>query len=221
MVNKPGRRKPTSRRTTYLLIGVVVAVLVVAAGWYYYNSGASTLPGTGKYARIYTSLGSFEVELYPSSAPQTVANFVHLAQTGFYDNLVWHRIAAAPDVSVIQTGDPSTRNAAGDRSTWGGGSSTPTVPLEVSNASLHNDRSYLGLARGNDNNSGSCQFYVNTGDNRNLDGRYAVFGRVISGMSVVDALAALQVYGSTDPYPEQPVNPSEAMMINVTIIASP
>jgi cyclophilin family peptidyl-prolyl cis-trans isomerase len=77
------------------------------------------------------------------------------------------------------------------------------------------------MARGSDPNSGTCQFYINTQNNTGLDGRYTVFGRVISGMSVVDELAAVQTYGSSGLYPEQPVNPTQAMLFSITILSSP
>ena len=98
--------------------------------------------------------------------------------------------------------------------------SSTTVPLEVSNSSLHNDRGYLGMARGQDINSGSSQFYINTQNNRDLDGSYTVFGVVTSGMNVVDALASVPTY--TNPnglYYEQPVDPSQAELISITILS--
>jgi len=181
------------------------------------SSGCPTPPSstTGDiFACVKTSSGSFEVELFTASAPRTVANFVSLARTGFYNNLVWHRIATNP--AVIQTGDPLTRNGGGDRSLWGTGGSNTTVPLEVSNSSLHNDRGYLGMARGQSINSGTSQFYINTRNNRGLDGSYTVFGRVISGLDVVDAISNVPI---SSQYPEQPNNPAQAMLISITILS--
>jgi cyclophilin family peptidyl-prolyl cis-trans isomerase len=162
------------------------------------------------YARINTTFGSIEVELFPAAAPQTVANFVNLSKSGFYDNLVWHRIVSG---FVIQTGDPLTRNGGGNRSLWGTGGSSKTVPLET-NASLHNYVCYLGMARGSDPNSGSSQFYINLVNNTSLDGQYTVFGRVVTGMNVVDELASVPVNSSD----YQPVN--LVYMTSVTILAS-
>ena len=177
------------------------------------TSGCPNPPGSVTsglvYARINTTFGSIEVELFPAAAPQTVANFVNLSKSGFYDNLVWHRIVSG---FVIQTGDPLTRNGGGNRSLWGTGGSSKTVPLET-NASLHNYVCYLGMARSSDPNSGSSQFYVNLANNTSLDGQYTVFGRVVTGMNVVDELASVPVNSNN-----QPVNP--VYMTSVTVLAS-
>jgi cyclophilin family peptidyl-prolyl cis-trans isomerase len=229
MVDKPRRKKQSSHGRTYLALGIIL-VLIVASVSYAYVVGlgpfhkqttftTTTMKESVIYAILNTTKGSFEVELFNSSAPKTVTNFVNLAKSGFYDNLVWHRISTNP--AVIQTGDPLTRYGEGNRSLWGTGGSGVTVPLEVSNSSLHNYAGYLGMARGSNPNSGSSQFYINTQNNTYLDGQYTVFGRVISGMSVVDALAAVPTYGSTGLYPEQPINPSQAMLISVTILSGP
>jgi cyclophilin family peptidyl-prolyl cis-trans isomerase len=162
------------------------------------------------YARINTSLGSIEVELFPTAAPQTVANFVNLSKSGFYTNLVWHRIVNTPKPFVIQTGDPLTRNGGGNRSLWGTGGSSKTVPLETS--VLHNYVCYLGMARSQDLNSGTSQFYINLANNTSLDGLYTVFGKVVSGMNVVNEIANVQVNSN-----QQPVDP--VFMTSVTILS--
>jgi cyclophilin family peptidyl-prolyl cis-trans isomerase len=178
------------------------------------------------YAQLSTSQGAIEVELYNNSAPKTVTNFINLAESGFYNNLVWHRIVAG---FVIQTGDPNTRNGGGDRAMWGQGSSGQTVPLEI-NPNLHNYVGYLGMARGSDPNSGSSQFYINLANNTSLDGQYTVFGKVISGMNVVTALGNLLVaskceYSCQCDYRDmdtrEPAYPSQAMLLSVTIIDAP
>jgi cyclophilin family peptidyl-prolyl cis-trans isomerase len=139
-----------------------------------------------------------EVELYYNATPKTVSNFVDLAKSGFYTNLVWHRISKV-DPYVIQTGDPKTRNGVGNNTgTWGTGGSSPTVPLEIV-GSLHNYAGYLGMARGSDPNSGSSQFYINIKDNTDLDGSYTVFGKVISGMSNATAIWNTPTYSSEQP----------------------
>ena len=155
------------------------------------------------FATFTTSKGTIRIELYRAQAPQTVTNFVNLAQSGFYDNLVWHRIHPG---FVIQTGDPNTRNAAPPNSTWGQGHSQQTVPLEIDSL-LHNSASYLGMARfGNDLNSGSSQFYINLGDNSaSLDGKYTVFGKVISGMDVANGIGNVPIYSPPDGQPITPV----------------
>ena len=91
--------------------------------------------GTSLYVTLRTTKGMIVVELYNNSAPKTVTNFVNLAKSHFYDNLVWHRII--PNF-VVQTGDPNTKNGGGDRNTWGQGTSPQSVPFEY-DSSLHNN----------------------------------------------------------------------------------
>ncbi len=168
---------------------------------------------TPVFATLVTSAGTIVVELYQTQAPKTVANFVNLARLEFYTNLTWHRIVQG---FVIQTGDPNTKNGLGDRSTWGNGGSSQTVPLEIV-GSLHNNAGYLGMARSSDPNSGSSQFYINLADNHSLDGGYTVFGKVISGMDVALALGNTPV--SSQYQPNEPINP--VFLTSVTINSSP
>ena len=162
------------------------------------------------YAKLNTSQGLITVELYQSATPKTVSNFVNLARSGFYDNLVWHRIVEG---FVIQTGDPNTSNGGGDRSLWGTGGSSQTVPLEI-DGFLHNYVGYLGMARSQDANSGSSQFYINLANNASLDGQYTVFGKVISGMDSALAIGNVPVNSQ-----EQPIDP--VFLTSVTISSGP
>jgi cyclophilin family peptidyl-prolyl cis-trans isomerase len=197
---RKSRRQRGRRRRVYLLGTLII---VIAVGWYVYASAQSAnnrAPATGiVYARLNTSQGPIEVELYQSKTPQTVANFVNLAKQGFYNDLVWHRIVKNPN--VIQTGDPNTRDGGGSQ--WGSGGSSQTVPLEI-DSSLHNTRGYLGMARGTDRNSGTSQFYINLGDNSYLDGDYTVFGKVISGIDAADTIANHPVDSPSHGQPLEP-----------------
>lgn len=202
MVNKPGRRKKTNRPWGKVAAGVVVALIVVAAGYYVYETYIYQAPPI--YASIGTSDGQIVVELFPACAPQTVANFVSLANAGFYSNLTWHRIVQG---FVIQTGDPHSRGGNNDtRSSWGQGFTNTTgltaadlaadhnVPLEVGRCSwIGNYQGYLGMARqAGDVNSGNTQFYINlsnSSSNISLNGNYTAFGKVISGWNVVQTIA--------------------------------
>ena len=165
---------------------------------------------TPVFATLYTTNGTIVVELYQAQAPKTVANFVNLAQSGFYNNLTWHRIVQS-NPAIIQTGDPNTRNGTGNRSTWGTGGSPQTVPLEI-DSSLHNNFGYLGMARSQDLNSGSSQFYINMADNNALDGQYTVFGKVIGPMNAAIALWKAQVNSQG-----QPIYAYAALLTSVTI----
>jgi len=127
-------------------------------------------------ATVETSKGTFVMELYPTLAPITVANFEKLAQAGFYDGLVWHRV----EDWVVQTGDPTGTGAGG---------SEDSIALEIAEG-LSNVRGAVGMARREDDlNSANSQFYIIKSDATSLDGNYAVFGLVVEGLDVVDKLA--------------------------------
>lgn len=177
------------------------------------STATTTQGGPGTYALICTNLGLIEVQLFTSATPQTVSNFVNLAQSGFYDDLVWHRIVPG---FVIQAGDPNTRNGGGDRSAWGTGTSGNNVPFEY-NATLHNSVGTIAMASTAARQGGSSQFYINLADNsQSLDGNYAVFGKVINGMSVVQQIAQVATLSN-----QQPVNAASAYIVSITIQNSP
>jgi cyclophilin family peptidyl-prolyl cis-trans isomerase len=222
LVDKPGRRKKSKRPWGKIAGVVVIALVVVASAWYVYSTYIYQPPPV--YAKLGTNFGYFDVELFPSCAPKTVSNFVSLSNSGFYNNLVWHRIVDTPTPFVIQTGDPNTRNGINStRTSWGKGGSNQTVPLETCSW-LHNYAGYLGMARqGNQTsglNSGTSQFYIILSNDTNtesaLDTHYTVFGKVISGMSAVCKIADVPTYSSVNF--EQPITP--VFLKNVTIISA-
>jgi peptidyl-prolyl cis-trans isomerase B (cyclophilin B) len=176
------------------------------------TSSASTGSAAPIYAIINTTNGTIEAELYPSDAPKTVANFVSLANSGFYNGLVWHRIVKG---FVIQTGDPTTKNGGGNRATWGQGTSGTNIPFE--NSPLQNVAGSLAMASTGAGVGGSSQFYINLVNNPSLDGSYTVFGMVISGMSVVQTIGNTAVNPSND----QPINAAAAEVTSITIQSSP
>ena len=178
------------------------------------NSATTTTTPSMLYARINTTYGSFEVELFSSLTPKTVANFVNLVDHGFYNNLVWHRIVKG---FVIQTGDPMTRNGGGDRADWGKNSSGTSIPFEYV-SSLPNDEYYLGMASTGPGVGGTSQFYINLANNPSLDGNYAVFGKVISGFNVVQELGNAPVQ-TVDGVPDEPVPP--VYVTSIAMISGP
>jgi len=127
--------------------------------------------------------GEIVVELYPKIAPQSVCNFVSLARQGFYDGLKFHRIISG---FMIQGGCPN-----GD----GGGNPGYGIFGEFEKNGFSNGlkhtRGVLSMARGGDPayNSAGCQFFIVHEDAAHLDGGYAAFGKVISGLDVVDRIA--------------------------------
>lgn len=125
-------------------------------------------------AEIQTSKGTIKVSLENKKMPITVGNFTKLVNSGFYNGLNFHRV----EDWVIQGGDPNGN---------GSGGSDETITLETS-PDLKNIRGALAMARSTDPNSASSQFYILKSDASWLDGQYAVFGNVITGMELVDKM---------------------------------
>lgn len=206
MVDKPGRRKKTGRNVKKILAVVLAVIIIGAAGWYGYTV-FSVKPPPPVYVRVTvgylngTSLGSFDMELFPQYAPKTVANFVSLVNTGFYNGLTWHRIEKN---FVVQIGDPNTKDGGGLRAQWGQGTSGKQVAFENSTA-LHNYKWYIGMASTAAGVGGSSQWYINLVNNTSLDGKYAVFGNVINGTNVVAEIGNIptEAVGGQD----EPVTP--------------
>ena len=166
------------------------------------------IPEGKVYARIEVEgYGTIELELYPDIAPQTVCNFCSLARQGFYDGSIFHRVIRN---FMIQGGDPT-----------GTGSGGPgyVIKGEFTANGFTNDlehtRGVISMARMNKPmDSAGCQFFICHQDSPHLNGQYAAFGRVISGMEVVDAIANVAV---------NPVNyrPLESVVIKSITIEGP
>lgn len=132
--------------------------------------------------------GTITVELYPDIAPITVKNFVNLAKKGFYNGLTFHRIM---DGFMIQGGDPLGNGTGGNTDSQG---NRLTIKGEFAangvNNTLSHKRGVISMARAQDYNSASLQFFIMHKDAAYLDGAYAAFGQVTSGMEVVDKICA-------------------------------
>lgn len=124
--------------------------------------------------------GTITVELDADTAPITVTNFVNLAKDGFYDNLTFHRIM---DGFAIQGGDPNGDGTGGADQTIKGEFSSNGVENEISHT-----RGTISMARAQDPDSASSQFFIVQEDSDYLDGNYAAFGHVTSGMEIVDQI---------------------------------
>ncbi len=135
------------------------------------------------------------IELEPSTAPNTVANFISLVKKGFYDGLIFHRVI--PDF-MIQGGDPS-----------GNGTGGPDYSIEGEfssngfNNELKHERGVISMARSNNPNSAGSQFFIMVEAVPDLDGQYAAFGKVIEGMETVDAIVAAERDGVDKPLKDQ------------------
>jgi cyclophilin family peptidyl-prolyl cis-trans isomerase len=151
----------------------------------------------GWRAVIETSLGEMELELFPEKAPITVANFLELAEAGFYDGLTFHRVVKD---FMIQGGCPR-----GD----GTGDGPRKLPLEASRGegAVRHERGTISMAHRADPNSGSCQFFLCHRDQPALDGSYSAFGRIARGLETLDRITELpcsMVPGGPDAVPSRP-----------------
>jgi peptidyl-prolyl cis-trans isomerase B (cyclophilin B) len=151
--------------------------------------------------------GLIEMELYPEQAPETVRNFLNLAATGMFDTTTFSRVV--PNF-VIQGGDIWTREG-GKVSAIMGERARRTIPDEP-NKILH-QRGVVSMARGDEANTASTNFFILVVDSPPLDGKFAAFGRVTKGMEVVDAINKAQVMNEK---PEKP-----ARIRKVTVVACP
>lgn len=124
-----------------------------------------------------------KVQLYPAAAPNTVANFVELANSGYYDGLIFHRVISG---FMIQGGDPEGTGMGGPGYSIKGEFSSNGVD----NGMTHS-RGVISMARANDPDSAGSQFFIMHADSPHLDGQYAAFGEVIEGIETVDAIAAV------------------------------
>ena len=129
--------------------------------------------------------GTIELELDSDVAPITVTNFINLVNSKFYDGLTFHRII---DGFMIQGGDPLGNGTGGSSKTIKGEFSENGVKNSISHV-----RGVISMARSSDYNSASSQFFIVQKDTTSLDGQYAAFGKVISGMDVVDKIAKVKV----------------------------
>ena len=143
------------------------------------------------------------IELYPETAPITVANFEKLVKEGFYDGLIFHRVIKG---FMIQGGDPLGT---------GKGGSDEEIKGEFASNGVKNDlkhtRGVISMARSMMPNSASSQFFIMHEDAPHLDGNYAAFGKVVKGIEVVDEIASVKV-----DFNDKPLEPQ--VMKKVTIV---
>jgi len=127
--------------------------------------------------------GQITLEFFPADAPKHVENFVTLVRKGFYDGQRFHRVEPG---FVVQLGDPQSKTRPMNHPGMGTGGPGYTIKAEFNRRPF--DRGVLGMARGDDPNSAGSQFYIMLGPAHFLNGQYTAFGRVVSGMEVVDTI---------------------------------
>ncbi|MEX0631218.1 MAG: peptidylprolyl isomerase [Chloroflexota bacterium] len=171
------------------------------------------LADTAGTASFETTLGSFTVDLYGDVAPIATANFVALVRCRFYEGITFHRVLAG---FVAQAGDPNTRENQGDFGGLGTGGPGYGFAIELPPEGLNYDPYTVAMANaGMANTNGSQLFICLTDLNARLPRSYTIFGRVSSGMEVVDAIGGVEV---NDPALGVPVDP---VVINRIVVGAP
>lgn len=160
--------------------------------------------------KVDTNMGAFVIELNAKAAPKTVENFLAYVKSGFYKNTLFHRVI--PNFMIQGGGFVMGMEEKDTRA---------PIALESRNG-LSNVRGTIAMARTNDPNSATSQFFINVRDNRFLDANqaqdgngYAVFGKVVSGMSTVDAIARVKTH-SVGYYDDVPIR--DVVIKNMSVI---
>ena len=187
--------------------GVIIGVFIYEINKDYPSSiePAQFSQNQNEVSIIETKFGEITIQFKENVAPKTVQNFKKLANSGFYDGTIFHRIVPG---FVIQGGDPNTISE--DRATWGIGGPEYSIEPEFSN--LKHQKYIVSMARGIDVNSAGSQFFIMLDDAPWLDGQYTIFGEVISGHEVVEKIAALETNEL-----DQPINPEDAEISQIII----
>lgn len=222
-----------SKKQILTIIGISALIIVLLVMWIEYTNGPSEevlldeteeLEGPlsaeelerhnpeitndmNRIAVINTTEGTIEVELFEELMPVTTGNFIKLAEEGFYDGTKFHRVI---DNFMIQGGDPNTKED--DATTYGQGGPGYTIKDEfVEDAKLTNTRGTLAMANTGQPDSGGSQFFINLVDNTGLDfnkepstSKHPVFGQVINGLDVVDAISDVETVPGRD-LPVEPI----------------
>lgn len=173
------------KQITVLLMTIVMIFAVTGCGGSSGNDTAGSgtsdmLTGTHHVEIQIKDYGTIKAELDADTAPITVTNFVKLAKKGFYDGLTFHRIISG---FMIQGGDPKGNGTGGSGENIKGEFSVNGVENNISHV-----RGTISMARAQDYDSASSQFFIMHQDAANLDGQYAAFGTVTEGMEIVDKI---------------------------------
>jgi len=183
------RKKKKHRR----LIASFILIIIIAISGVYLYSSSKPQPADGievnRIAVIETNMGTMEFELFEDKAPITTKNFIDLAEKGFYDGLIFHRIVGG---FVIQGGDPTGT---------GTGGAGYTIPDEFHTELKHDSIGILSMANSGPD-TGSSQFFITLAPASHLDNKHAVFGKLIKGEDVLLAIGSVEVDENDRPLTE-------------------
>jgi cyclophilin family peptidyl-prolyl cis-trans isomerase len=162
------------RRLMLVLISVAAAGLAVSAQ-------RAAAPAAGSVLVVETVKGTIEIQLFPAEAPKSVAHVTALAKRGFYRSQHVHRVTP----TLIQFGDPISRNMT-QMQAWGSGNSGNPIGVAEISAKLKHVRGTVALANVGNAKYSDSQIYIMKASSPSLDGKYTIIGRVTKGMDVVD-----------------------------------
>lgn len=183
-------RKARAFRRKMIALAVIVLIVTSLVVLYYFGNRPASEPNK---VLLRTTMGDITIQLY-DDMPITTGNFRDLVKRGVYDGTIFHRVVHD---FVIQGGDASVK-----------GISVATIPDELPNKHS-NIRGSVAMAKTSAPNSATSQFYINLKDNLNLDSNYSVFGSVIAGMDVVDAIGKVQTDSNEKPLQDVRVTKAE------------
>ena len=194
-----------NRKNISIIISIVIFILIAAVVIWYFNKPAEELEkdniiirenNTQKNmtATIQTNKGDIKIELFSQDAPNTVDNFVKLAEQGLYDGTKFHRVIKG---FMIQGGDPLSKDDS-KKELWGTGGPDYVFADEI-HQNNKNDAGTIAMANRGPDTNGS-QFFINTVNNSHLDAKHTVFGKIVEGMDVVKAIENVATEG-----PDRPV----------------
>jgi peptidyl-prolyl cis-trans isomerase B (cyclophilin B) len=151
--------------------------------------------------RLETEQGNISLEMFPESAPETVRNFLNLTSIGAFDTTAFSRIVPG---FIVQGGNIATRETRTNEMTRRAYRTIPDEPSQIKH-----ERGIVSMARGDEPNTASSNFFILVGSGSHLDGTFAAFARVTSGMDVVDAINKMSVENEK---PEKPVKIKRALI---------
>ena len=229
---KKAKNTNIAKNIIWIIALILVIVLIGIVGYGYYRNATMEVKNPIATMEV-ENFGTIKMELYPELAPQTVANFITLANRGFYDGLTFHRIVKdfmiqGGDKNGDGTGSSVTSDLRDD-----GDDTEYTIKGEfIANGVQNNlkfEEGVLGMARSDytsysstltkeSYNSGSSQFFIMTQSNTSLNGYYTAFGKVIEGLDVVHAIENVEV--TTAENSEETGNTEESTPVNPPVITS-